>query len=323
MVGQYRVVIQNKRMHYDFTIKRNITIIRGDSATGKTTLINMVREFYQNGIDSGIDVKCDIRCVVLEGNDWEIDLQKFDKCLVFIDEGNKFITSLEFAKKIQETNNYYVIVTRESLPALPYSVEEVYGIRDSGKYGTIKKIYNELYGIYSSRKIMDGPIDLVVVEDSNAGFQFFEHVYHEKRIPCITAQGKSNVYSVIRQKQIKKVLVIADGAAFGAEMEKVLGLEKNKYQIQLFLPESFEWMILKSGLLADKNIIEVLECPEKYIESQLYFSWERFFTQFLVDMTQNTFWQYNKRKLNEVYLHEKNVEKILHSFLVDNYEETE
>lgn len=315
MVGQYRVVIHNKRMYYDFTIKRNITIIRGDSATGKTTLINMVREHYQNGVESGIEINCDIRCVVLEGNDWETDLQKFEKCLVFIDEGNKFITSPEFAKRIQETNNYYVIVTRDPLPALPYSVDEVYGIRNSGKYGTIKKVYNELYGIYSSNKIVNEQIDLVVVEDSNSGFQFFQHIYNQKGFQCISAQGKSNIYSVIRQEKTKKVLVVADGAAFGAEMEKVLSLGKNKYQIQLFLPESFEWMILKSGVLADKKLVEILESPEKYIDSQIYFSWERFFTQLLVDMTKNTYLQYNKRHLNEVYLHEKNIEKILCHFL--------
>lgn len=31
---------------------------------------------------------------------------------------------------------------------MPYSVEEIYGIRESGKYATIKQTYNELYRIY-------------------------------------------------------------------------------------------------------------------------------------------------------------------------------
>ena len=44
MKGRYRVIVQNNRLHYDFEIKRNITIIQGDSATGKTTLINMLRQ---------------------------------------------------------------------------------------------------------------------------------------------------------------------------------------------------------------------------------------------------------------------------------------
>ena len=69
--------------------------------------------------------------------------------IVFIDEGNTFVKAEEFAGVIQNTDNYYVIVSRESLPALPYSVEEIYGIRTSGKYGTLKQIYHEFYRIYN------------------------------------------------------------------------------------------------------------------------------------------------------------------------------
>ena len=37
MKGKYNIFVQNNRLRYDFVISRNITIIRGDSATGKTT----------------------------------------------------------------------------------------------------------------------------------------------------------------------------------------------------------------------------------------------------------------------------------------------
>ena len=50
MRGKYRIIVQNKRIRYSFEIKRNITVIRGDSATGKTVLIDMIREFQENGI---------------------------------------------------------------------------------------------------------------------------------------------------------------------------------------------------------------------------------------------------------------------------------
>ena len=56
MRGKYRVVVKNKRLHYEFEIKRNITIIKGDSATGKTTLINMIRQFANLGNSSGVDL---------------------------------------------------------------------------------------------------------------------------------------------------------------------------------------------------------------------------------------------------------------------------
>ena len=39
MRGKHRVIIYTKRLRFDFELRRNITIIRGDSATGKTTLV--------------------------------------------------------------------------------------------------------------------------------------------------------------------------------------------------------------------------------------------------------------------------------------------
>ena len=152
MRGKYKVFIQNKRIRYEFEIKRNLTILRGDSATGKTALIDMVREYFENGTASGIDLHCEKECVVLEGKNWALQLQTYHDSIVFIDEGNTFLNSTDFASAIQKTDNYYVIATRECLAALPYSVDEIYGIRSSGKYGTIKRTYNELFHLYGNRR---------------------------------------------------------------------------------------------------------------------------------------------------------------------------
>ena len=74
MRGKHRVIVQNNRLHYEFEIKRNITIIRGDSATGKTTLINMLRQAENLGNSSGIEVSCDVPCRILEGSNWKLIL---------------------------------------------------------------------------------------------------------------------------------------------------------------------------------------------------------------------------------------------------------
>lgn len=75
MKGKHKVIVQNNRLHYEFEIKRNITVIRGDSATGKTTLINMIRQFSNLGFSSGVDIVCDVPCRILEGMDWNIILE--------------------------------------------------------------------------------------------------------------------------------------------------------------------------------------------------------------------------------------------------------
>ena len=48
MKGKHRVVVSTKRLKYDFELRRNLTIIRGDSATGKTTLIDMIQDYVNN-----------------------------------------------------------------------------------------------------------------------------------------------------------------------------------------------------------------------------------------------------------------------------------
>lgn len=60
MRGKYKIVVKNNRLHYEFEIKRNITVIRGDSATRKTTLINMLRQSENLGASSGIEVVCSV-----------------------------------------------------------------------------------------------------------------------------------------------------------------------------------------------------------------------------------------------------------------------
>jgi len=166
--GSYRVTVSNAKVRYDFTIRRNITIIRGDSATGKTTLVEMIQEYYESGKDSGVELNCERPCRVLAGRDWKPVLDTIHEGIIFIDENNGFLPTDEFARAVQKSDNYYVIVTREGLPNLPYSVEEIYGIRESGKYGTLKQTYNELYHIYGTRNHRN-PVrpQFIIIEDSN------------------------------------------------------------------------------------------------------------------------------------------------------------
>lgn len=149
MKGSYRIVVSNAKLRYDFVIRRNITIIKGDSATGKTTLVEMIREHYESGNSSGVELRCDRPCRVLGGRDWKIILNNTHENIVFIDEDNDFLPSAEFAEAVRKSDNYYVIVTREGLPNLPYSADEIYGIRESGKYASLKQTYNELFHIYA------------------------------------------------------------------------------------------------------------------------------------------------------------------------------
>lgn len=314
MKGSYEVVVQNARVQYKFVISRNLTILRGDSATGKTTLIDMIGEYDEMGKSSGVVLQCDKPCRVLAGKSWKAVLQTIQDSIIFIDEGNAFVRTEEFAREIRQTDNYYVIATRASLFMLPYSVNEVYGIRNTTrKYSPLKRMYSQFYQIYGAITPPNLPeFDAVLVEDSNAGFDFFERICREKRIACYSAKGKSNIYSRLLEIDAKSTLVIADGAAFGPEIERLLSLQKAKH-IVLFLPESFEWLILKSGLVSDHEIAGALDHPSDEIESREYFSWEQFFSKLLSRKTEGSYLKYNKSRLNPVYLNDRERKAILNA----------
>lgn len=312
MTGAYRVVVQNRKIKFDFEIRRNITILRGDSATGKTTLVEMIREYEELGPDSGIELQCEKDCVVLSGRQWEKQLADLSQSIVFIDEGNAFTASKEFAAAIQKTDNYYVLVTREGLETLPYSVTEIYGIRASKHFGDLKQTYNEFFRIYGKPMGLEKlKPTAIITEDSNSGFQFFQAVRAENGIFCESAGGKSNIFKMLSDRAGENVLVVADGAAFGSQMERIMQLLALQPDSHIYRPESFEWLILRSGLLEDAEVDEILKSPENYVESQQYFSWERYFTAVLMQKTADSYLKYTKSKLNPVYLQEHEKKAVL------------
>ncbi len=312
MKGSRHIRISNRKLTYEFTIRRNLTIIRGDSATGKTTLIGMIREFNLQGEDSGVQISSSSPCVVVEGQNWEKQLRELDEdSVVFIDEGNRFVSSRRFAEVARASSNYYVIVTRENLYALPYSVTEIYGIHSAGKYNSIQKVYHEFYRIYGEKNNAGlEKVNEIITEDSNSGYQFFR-ASCRKDVSCRSAAGNSNVLGKVEKSGKNEVLVIADGAAFGPYMGQLDTYQKRHSNIHVFLPESFEWLILKSGLIASSEVKEILSHPEDFVESKVYFSWEQFFTACLQRLTNGTFLQYQKSLLNPVYLHPRETKALL------------
>lgn len=313
MKGSHRIIVESKKVKYDFIIKRNITIFTGDSGSGKTVLIDLIREYRRYGADSGVFLSCDCECKTIDHEDWERQIEETSNSIIFIDEGNRFLTSKKFAELVLQSDNYFVLATREKLPMLPYSVNEIYGFRQSGKFHEAKKKYNEIYHLYGEISEQDR-IDptFVITEDSNSGYDFFNELSNQKKIECIPSCGKSNIMKKLQESENVNGtrLVIVDGAAFGSEMRDVSEYVNTVGNVVLYAPESFEWILLSSNTIPNANvnvnITAILQRPEDYIESKAYASWERFFTAVLVAQTQNDpVWSYSKKKLSKVYLSSK------------------
>ena len=320
MKGKYKIVVRNSKVQFTLEIERNITIISGQSGTGKTTLIGLLQDYEQLGKQSGVSVQCARPCVVVGGNQWQLLLEHTENSIVFIDEGNPFLRSKEFAEIVTHSSNYFVLITRESLPQLPYSVGSILKMEQTGKLNKIT--YNQTYPLYDSIPELDkqyiGQFTFLT-EDSKAGFQTYSRIAGLKGTACVSAYGKSNIATSIADRPEQKWLVIADGAAFGSEIEKVYQMILEQPEtIRLYLPESFEWLVLKSGIVAHPDLANILVAPYDYIASEEYASWERYFTHLLETITLDTPLQYDKNQLASAYLLEENVQKIMESMIGNN-----
>lgn len=312
--GKIKIYVKNRHITFSFALERNVTVITGDSGTGKTKLINMVRDYSELGKSSGVTLRCDKTCIVLEGRSWEQVLDDTHDSVVFVEEITRFLTSQAFAQAMKESNNYYVLVTREPLPQIPYSIDCIKQIIKNKSKPKLDSIYKNI----AIKDISGFTYDIVITEDSKSGFQLFTKATEKHKAKCISASGKSGILPLLNKYTYKKILVIADAAALGPEIRELVRFKEiSSNKIDFFLPESFEWLILKSAIFAGNNHIKnILTEPVDYIENQEFFSWEQFFTNLLVEETKNSpQLQYpaNKSKLSAGYQTDANIESIINA----------
>lgn len=315
MKGSYWFRAKSKKVLFEFSIRRNITVIKGDSATGKTTLLRILYEYLRMGKQSGYAVSTNVSYYVYirdeVGRDWKDALYPLKNTVVFIEENNEFVFTKEFASFVKKSGNYFVFVTRAPLKMLPYSIHEIYEIITDGKRTDIKESYHEFREIYSNYPIIENnKIQNIVTEDSNSGYQFWTHVFKNSHVT--SSNGNGNLIKQVEELGPGDALVIADGAAFGSLMESCMSSfqVQTDRRISLWLPESFEYLILTSGVLKSEKITQILENISEYVECEKYESWESFFTELLVTLTAGGVEKYSKNVLNAYYLQDWIVDKI-------------
>ena len=315
MKGSYWFRAKSKKVLFEFSIRRNITVIKGDSATGKTTLLRILYEYLRMGKQSGYAVSTNVSYYVYirdeVGRDWKDALYPLKNTVIFIEENNEFVFTKEFASFVKKSGNYFVFVTRAPLKMLPYSIHEIYEIITDEKRTDIKESYHEFREIYSNYPIIENnKIQNIVTEDSNSGYQFWTHAFKNSHVT--SSNGNGNLIKQVEELGPGDALVIADGAAFGSLMESCMSSfqVQTDRRISLWLPESFEYLILTSGVLKSEKITQILENISEYVECEKYESWESFFTELLVTLTAGGVEKYSKNVLNAYYLQDWIVDKI-------------
>ena len=304
MLGGFTVTIKGRKETYSLNVKKKITVIQGDSGSGKTRIISLLNQIKRDNTIGMIDSKYEVDTLP----DWHI-LQKImqvgsklaalkevlleydykDKLLI-VDEDYDGLYTHDFARFVNNVDCFFIIIARKPLHNLTYDMNEIYRLSKTRAVITLQQVYEENMSI-------DSDYDTVIVEDSNSGFDFYSRVFRN----VISAKGKSNVANKMLESKTEHNLIIIDSAAFGNEIEHVLhNAASMNVEFDFFTPISFEWLICASGIVKSEKITRAVNDPYSVITGASI-SWEQYFTDLLVDETADLNNAYGKSKLNECY----------------------
>lgn len=295
MTGKYDVVIENLKVKYEFTVKRKYTKIQGDSATGKTVMVSMIREPYTK-------IKCDVDIIAPLPLTWKDDIKDVHNKIIVFDEDCSGIGSREFYKILRDSDNYFILITRNKLSDFPYSIDEIYLLKAETRYNALNKAYTLNTFINCIKHNTDTFYkSTIMTEDSNFGYTFFKKSLPECTV--LPGNGKDNLLGELQRASriYNEFTLIVDGVGYGSAIDDMLDwISSNRYNktIHLVMPESFEYLLLYAVL--PNNYKYLLTKTYDYCNKE---SWEKFYTAVLAEYgNRNHRLAYSKSELNDTYL---------------------
>jgi len=144
MLGKYYIRVSNKRISFEVNIKRSVTVIRGDSGTGKSTFINMLESALTESV-TGITVNSDYDKdkieVIRNRRQLEYIIRSGERNKIFVlDENVNLEQSQFFVEFLKSSGSYLIYITRKNKTGLlQFSVDEIYTFKSdtSNNYTTV------------------------------------------------------------------------------------------------------------------------------------------------------------------------------------------
>lgn len=229
------------RLRFEITVKSKVTILRGDSATGKTLFF----ECITNPDDS--TTRSDVVLYKHDPAEDPVEYLKRRKLVryVFIDENsaNK-MDRLELLEPILTAGYYMIIATRAPLRNLTYAITDVYELYTENNTVKLRSYYKEYDKLPIAKQY--------ACEDIKSGYQ-----YWRSRLDITPMSGNRSWLNYV-----KGHCLIVDGAAFGNQIEDVL-----QYSPKLYAPLSFEYLLLqKYCAVTIEDLMRELEERDKTFE---------------------------------------------------------
>ncbi len=307
MKGRHTISVTSRKSSYHLELERKISVLKGNSGTGKSSLLRLISEYLEYGKQSGVKLSVDSNTsliVLTNTSDWAEILPSIHDTILFIDEDVRYLYNENFQKFLWEADCYAVIVSRSGrFTALPYSIFGVYELvtekREFNTATTMYRLYEE------KQKHID--FDLILTEDSNSGFEMARYAFNSEYTEVLSAGGNASILPLLQQlaQSHDRICVNVDGAAFGAFIEPVLKYAEVRGYVQISAPESFEYVLLNIDEIKrhlSKDLGEITRTFD-YCDSREYSSWEQYYDELLKRLTEECFgFTYGKRKLNPWFL---------------------
>lgn len=259
------VHIKTNRLEYKFEINGKYTLIKGNSATGKTTFYDLVLAMNSN--PAAVQNLSAAKVIAVPAVFENFRVEQFSNCILVIDEDCTLFNRKDAASIFMGSNNYFIIINRSlKINYLPVHVDNVFAIKSSGKFHTLERIYHRY-----SLENMCVP-EVIITEDSRSGFLFlrdFLTKYLKKNDILITPAVESDVergdiskknagaskistsIQAYAKKGVKHILVVYDAAAFAPFIDVLQNVIKqlSYMSINVLDWDSFEAYVLNSPML--------------------------------------------------------------------------
>lgn len=220
--------IKYKEYDVNLNLRNKITILRGDSATGKTKLVELITAIDSLGRTDIIESSRDIIPLGPKNTGPFLDNK------IYITDEVNSSTSVDFARNIKECNSNFIIINRDSLYSLNYGAFDIYDmVKLKGKITAFKRYENiENKNIFNKNAQN-------LIEDSKSGYQFYEAILRNVKSTNGAANIVNNIVNSVTQN------IILDEYSIGPFIDPIEEISR-KNGIGLVFQGSFEDLLNKS-----------------------------------------------------------------------------
>lgn len=293
--------IKDDLLHFNISLQRRVSFIKGESATGKTSMYSLLDRKLRHK-DDEVSLESNIDIILLDFSNLSA---KHSHVLYIIDDLD-ILPNHEFESLMNDMikdDLWFLIMSREEVD---YKLKASIIFSSNCEYslGVVNGIYT-LTPLYTCNNTNITEYDCILVEDSKGGFEFFSKLYSdcEVRSTC----GKNNVITCMDkavEDGFENILVIFDTANFGSCFSefynKAITSNANIEFISAY--DCFEELLLQTNLLRH---LESVNFAFENLESEAnkFKSWEKYFEHLISVVTHNTPYGYSHgKKLTRCYI---------------------